>query len=224
MKLLSPDSGLMRGLNELVDGVWINVLMLVTSIPLVTIGAAVTAGHDAARRSLRGQGHVTSNYLHALKANWRQSTLLWLVLGPIFVLVVYSWLAIQITPLLVPKFAVSIIWVIVFEWVWALQARFENTVGNTLKNALVVGISHIGSTAALAAIDVVYIGLVAASWRYMPQGLFLLIVLGYGTLVMVHTPILNAVLARLAHTEQQPHDAAHDAAQNPPEDHDRTGA
>ena len=45
MKFLSPDSGLMRGWNNLTDGVWINILMLVTSIPLVTVGAALTAGH-----------------------------------------------------------------------------------------------------------------------------------------------------------------------------------
>ena len=44
MKFLSPDSGLMRGWNNLTDGVWINILMLVTSIPLVTVGAALTAG------------------------------------------------------------------------------------------------------------------------------------------------------------------------------------
>ena len=56
MKFLSPDSGLMRGWNNLTDGVWINILMLVTSIPLVTVGAALTAGHDAARKTLAAFG------------------------------------------------------------------------------------------------------------------------------------------------------------------------
>ena len=51
MKFLSPDSGFMRGLSDAVDAIWINILMLVTSIPIITIGAALTAGHDAARRS-----------------------------------------------------------------------------------------------------------------------------------------------------------------------------
>ena len=49
MKFLSPDSGFMRGLSDAVDAIWINILMLVTSIPVITIGAALTAGHDAAR-------------------------------------------------------------------------------------------------------------------------------------------------------------------------------
>ena len=51
MKFLSPDSGFMRGLSDAVDAIWINILMLATSIPIVTIGTALTAGHDAARRS-----------------------------------------------------------------------------------------------------------------------------------------------------------------------------
>ena len=59
MKFLSPDSGFMRGLSDAVDAIWINILMLVTSIPIITIGAALTAGHDAARRSLAGEGTVT---------------------------------------------------------------------------------------------------------------------------------------------------------------------
>ena len=43
MKFLSPDSGFMRGLSDAVDAIWINILMLVTSIPVITI----TTRHDA---------------------------------------------------------------------------------------------------------------------------------------------------------------------------------
>ena len=56
MNWLAPDSKFMRAWSNLVDGVWINILMLVTSIPLITIGAALTAGHDACRRSIEGEG------------------------------------------------------------------------------------------------------------------------------------------------------------------------
>ena len=39
MNWLAPDSKFMRAWSNLVDGVWINILMLVTSIPLIPIGA-----------------------------------------------------------------------------------------------------------------------------------------------------------------------------------------
>ena len=102
----------------------------------------------------------------------------------------------QITPLLIPKFALTIVWLIGFEWVWALQARFENSFWRTLGNAFVFGVSNIGHTLALIAIDAVYVALLVASWFYMPQGLFLLLVLGYGTMLMLHSPILEHVFRK----------------------------
>ena len=83
-----------------------------------------------------------------------------------------------------------------FEWVWALQARFENSFWRTLGNAFVFGVSNIGHTLALIAIDAVYVALLVASWFYMPQGLFLLLVLGYGTMLMLHSPILEHVFRK----------------------------
>ena len=193
MKFLSPDSGLMRGWNNLTDGVWINILMLVTSIPLVTVGAALTAGHDATRRTLSGEGTATRNYFKSFRSNFAKSTGYWLIFGTTGALCVYSWIVLQITPLLIPKFALTIVWLIGFEWVWALQARFENSFWRTLGNAFVFGVSNIGHTLALIAIDAVYVALLVASWFYMPGGLFLLVILGYGTMLMLHIPVTERV-------------------------------
>ena len=197
MNWLAPDSKFMRAWSNLVDGVWINILMLVTSIPIITIGAALTAGHDACRRSIEGEGKgVTSNYFKSFKTNFIKATLLWLPFLVALIALVWSWIVLQITPLLIPKFALTIVWLIGFEWVWALQARFENSFWRTLGNAFVFGVSNIGHTLALIAIDAVYVALLVASWFYMPQGLFLLLVLGYGTMLMLHSPILEHVFRK----------------------------
>ena len=209
MHFLSPDSPFMRGLSNLIDAIWINILMLVTSIPVITVGAALAAGHAASRRSILGEGRVTSNYFRAFANNFPKATLMWLLFCPIGAGVVASWIFLQITPLLIPKFALTILWIIGFEWVWALQARFENSFGRTLGNAFIFGISHIGVTLALTAIDAVYIALIVACWRYMPQGLFLLLLMGYGTCVMLHIPLLERVFAPYTKTVE---DGGHDDA------------
>ena len=177
----------MRGLSDAVDAIWINI---------VTIGAALTAGHDAARRSLAGEGTVTRNYFAAFRSNFVKATGYWLIFGIAGAISVYSWIVLQITPLLIPKFALSIVWVIGFEWIWALQSRFENSFWRTLGNAFVFGVSNIGHTLGMAAIDAVYIALLVGSWFYMPQGLFLLLVLGYGTMIMIHVPIFEHVFRK----------------------------
>ena len=35
--------------------------------------------------------------------------------------------------------------------------------------------------------------LLVASWFYMPGGLFLLVILGYGTMLMLHIPVAERV-------------------------------
>ncbi|MBW3091244.1 YesL family protein [Bifidobacterium miconisargentati] len=194
MHWLSPDSKFMRAWGNLVDGVLVNLLMLVTSLPIITVGAALTAGQDACRKSENGEGKgVAANYFNSFKANFVKATLLWLPFLVVLIGLIYSWVVLQITPLLIPKFAVSILWLIGFEWVFALQARFENSVGRTLANAFIFGISHIAMTVVLVAVDAVFVALLVACWFLMPGGLFLLIILGYGTMLMLHVPITERV-------------------------------
>lgn len=192
MRFLSPDSKFMIGLGNLIDAVIVNILMLVTSIPIATIGASLTAGHDAIRRAIQGEaGGVTRNYFKAFAANFIKATLLWLPYLLVAIGLVYAWVVLQITPLLVPKFALTILWLIGFEWTFALQARFENSIVATWKNAFIFGVTKFGTTLALMALDAVFVALLVASWFMMPQGLFLLVVLGYGSIIALHVPILE---------------------------------
>ena len=197
VNFLSPDSKFMQELRNLTDAIWINILMIVTSIPVITIGAAITAAHDASRRALQGEaGGVTANYFKAFRTNFVKSTGLWAVFGITGAALAYAGVVLQITPLLIPKFGLTIVWMIGFEWVFALQARFENSVGRTLMNAFVFGVSRILLTSGMIVIDVVWLGLLAACWFYFPQGLFLLVVMGYGTMILCHIPLLERGLTK----------------------------
>ncbi len=69
--------------------------MLVTSIPIITIGAALTAGHDAVRRTLSGEGTATRNYFKAFRSNFAKSTGYWLIFGTTGTLCVYSWIVLH---------------------------------------------------------------------------------------------------------------------------------
>ena len=196
MGWLSPDSRLMRGLGEIADAIWINILMAFTSIPIVTVGASLSAGYVAARRSIRGEGRVTANYFRALRDNLPKATALWIPYLLVGAGLAYAWVILQITPLLIPKIAFSVLWAIGFEWTFALQARLENPMGRTFVNAFIFGVGKFGWTMALAAIDAAWLGLLIASWFYFPQGLFLLVVLGYGTVTMLHVPVFETAMRR----------------------------
>lgn len=196
----SPDSKFAQGMESFADAVWLTILMIITSIPLITIGASITAAHETARRIERGEAHTTSIYFKSFKNNFVKATIIWLILGPILALIIWSWIFLRLTPLLIIKFAISILWVLVAQWVFALQARFENSIGRTLINSLIFGVSYIATTFTMVLLDSIFFALVYLSLKYFLQGLPLLILLGWGSLIMLHTPLLERVFAKYVKT------------------------
>lgn len=192
----SPDSKFAQGMESFADAVWLTVLMIITSIPLVTVGASITAAYETARRIERGEAHATAIYFKSFKNNFVKATIIWAILGPLLVVIIWSWIFLQLTPLLIIKFAISILWILVAQWVFALQARFENSIGRTLINSLIFGVSYASTTLIMFLLDCVFFALVYLSLRYFLQGLPLLILLGWGSLIMLHTPLLERVFAK----------------------------
>ncbi|MFD0705106.1 DUF624 domain-containing protein [Alloscardovia venturai] len=198
MSWLSPDSRFMEAWNNMTDGILINIYMMITSIPLITIGASLAAGNVAARKRLEGQGSggVAKTYFTAFKENFLKATGVWIPYFVVLVLSVWLWVFVHIPELLIIKFALIIVWVIGFEWAFALEARFDNTVSRTVWNSLIFGVSHIGYTLGLIAIDGIFVGVFVATWKIIPPALFLVVVFGYGSMLMLHEPLTERVFKR----------------------------
>src|SRR6186713_2929925 len=84
----APDSAAMRFLTRIADLMILNLLFIATSIPIVTLGASVTALNFTAMRIVRGQcDSVTGDYFGSFRRNFRQATLIgliFLLLGAVF--------------------------------------------------------------------------------------------------------------------------------------------
>ncbi len=192
----NPDSKFAQGMETFSNVVWLTILMVLTSIPLITIGAAISAAHDTARRVENAEGHMTSAYFHAFASNFLKSTAIWIVMGPLLALILWAWISVRIPLLLIPQFAISIIWILIAEWVFALQARFENRIGLTILNALIFSVAYWQVTLGMIIIDAVFVGLAVASVIYFPQGLPLILFIGWGSTIMLHTPLLERVFVK----------------------------
>ena len=75
----NPDAPFMQGLSKVADIILLNILTVLLSIPVVTIGAAVTALYDAMWRILRDEGGIYKNFFLAFKNNFKQATIIWLL-------------------------------------------------------------------------------------------------------------------------------------------------
>ena len=77
---MSYDNPVIRFLNKLTDLVFLNFLFLLCSLPVVTMGASLTAMYAVNLRSVReGDGYVAKRFFAAFRENFRQATVCWLI-------------------------------------------------------------------------------------------------------------------------------------------------
>ena len=134
----------------------LNILFVISSIPVITIGAATTALYSVTGRINRDEGHVWKDYWGAFRSNFKQATAIWAVLLVSGLLIGFGVLFYVKTnqsgsvlgTLIVAVFL--FLWAVTFAWAFPLQSRFENTIHNTLKNALLFGLMNFPKSVVVA--------------------------------------------------------------------------
>ena len=156
MNLFSYDGPISRFLYLVADIVVLHLLWVLCSLPLVTMGAANTALYYSCMKRIRtGEGHAWSNYLSAFRANFRQATILWLLLlAAGFLLFTDLRIGLSVGGALGRFMLVScsvflIPYILVLLYIFPVQAKFENRVFDNFKNALLMSLQSFGYSLAL---------------------------------------------------------------------------
>ena len=147
--LFKYDSPLVQTCNKIVDCICLSILWLVTSLPIVTIGASTTALYYAINTGIRyDRGGIWSSYWRSFRANFKQATILWLLLLVVYGLLggsCYSAYALCISGLLIKEMFYFLLIVLVLVMAWANMlfpylAKFQNSTKMILKNCFGIGL------------------------------------------------------------------------------------
>lgn len=159
--IFNLDSPIIRWLGKFADLMILNILFLVSCIPVITIGAATAALYDVAARLSKDEALIWRHYWQAFHSNFKKATLIWLILlfvgGIVYGSAVLYW-SYELPNkdlCLILLSIVAIVWLFAFSWVFPLQARFENTVKNTLVNSLLCSLSYFPRTLVMAILNAV---------------------------------------------------------------------
>lgn len=153
MKLFDLDSPLMQGLGKVADLLLLNMLALFCCIPVVTVGASLTALHYMALKMARNEEcYIARGFFKSFKQNFKQATLIWLlmlfmivVLGVDFLIMNNSGVEFHIViRVIITVFALFIFCGSVY--VFPVLAKFENTIWRTVKNAFLMSIMQLPKT------------------------------------------------------------------------------
>lgn len=195
-RIFNPESPFWVAVSRVADLVWLNILFVFCSIPIVTIGGALTALYDTAwRLSADVGGSVTREFFGSLRRNFWPSTALWLVFAPAGAALLWAWLFLPISELAVMKLLLSVVYVLIFPFPWFLQARFVNTVWGTLKNSLLMPLSRLPFAAGALLINLVLIALAVWTVIDLPQIIPLFLLVGFALPTAATMPLLTRVIS-----------------------------
>ena len=218
MAVFSPESKFSKIMMRLAWGCYLNLLWIVCSLPIVTIGASTTALYYVTLKiAEEREGDITQQFFRAFRSNFKQATQLWLILlllGVVLGTDIYvlrhltaattGALAVMLTLCLALVIIACVVYIMVLPYVFALLARVENTNKAMLRNAVLMSIRYLSCTICTFAIHV--------AMTYIIINIFTpAIVLGEGVCALLSSYLLAPVL-RLVTREEG--DMAEFAARN----------
>lgn len=200
MRFNWTDNVVMRALGKIGDMICLNVMWLICCIPIITIGASTTALYTVMLRMVKNEeGYIFRGFLKAFKSNFKQSTLIWLILLLLGIVWTVDFRVAGFMPgmagiiLSAIFLALGFILLSVMIYIFPLTARYENGIKATFKNALILTVAKLPYTFLMVAIVVAAV--FASLWSAFTLlfSLPLWLVIGVSLIAWVNSYILRRV-------------------------------
>ena len=183
-RFFNLDSPVMVALTKMADLIIVNLLAFFCCLPIITVGASMTALHYVVLKIVRDEEcYIVKSFFKSFKQNFKQATIINLIMLLIG-LILYVDLNVskamqggagQIFHVIFMAFV--LIYFILFLYVYPVLARFYNTIKNTIKNALFMAIRHLPYTVVMVLIAVCPLLLLLVKSYQIQSTLFVLFLL-----------------------------------------------
>ena len=188
-------------LGHLFNLMLLNLLTVICCIPVITIGASLTAMHHVLITEIEGKGgEVIKPFFRSFRKNFMPATIIFMcILGVLsvmvsIIIVLYgkkepAFLAVSIVAVVI-----SIIALMIFCYVFPLLSVFENSLKQTVYNAGALALTHPLQSFAMLSILIVYGKLMSSYWQNILAFFFLFGISIPGWLFMkLYMPILHSL-------------------------------
>lgn len=213
---MNPDSRIMSFLAKLGDMFILNVLYLVCCIPVITIGAATTAlYYNTLKMAENRESYVWREFLRTFKENFKQATIIWMIILVIGAILVGDFLVMggigsqalaSVTAIVV--IVVGVFLILTAVYVFPVLARFDNSVLNIMKYALLMAIRHLPSTVVILAIHSVPMLLAFASLEAFIRGLLPVLLFTVSILAYFESKLFSRIFSNY-YPKTEDYDFAH---------------
>lgn len=202
--LFDPESWIMVKLAELGDLIILNLLYIITSIPIITLGASTTALYAVMKSPDENvySSSLFKNYFRAFFKNFRKSTVLFLILlipAAVILINLYILLAglmedsiINYTLCAVP----IVVFIFAWNYVFPLTAKFENTIRGTFANAFILSVAHLPVTIVLTVLNLLPLAVFFFFTAFFYRSLVFWFLLAFALIAKLNSLLLKRVFDR----------------------------
>ena len=211
-KLLNPDGPIYQFLARVFDMMWANILFILCSIPIVTVGASWAALHKVCQDVVfEEEEGVTRRFFETFRENFKQATIVWLLV--VFFLGCMLCNGIMIvayftggTKLLLNGILVFLIAIMmsITAYMYPLMVRYTNTLPQHFRNAVVLSVLKLPRTLVMLMLHTLPFWILYFSMSGFIQTLVFWLCFGIAFIVYMDTILLKPTFEKL---EEVPEDA-----------------
>ena len=192
-EIFTTDNMVIRILNRIGDILILHFLWLLCSLPIVTIGASTTALYYTAMKAVKYEdGYVARRFFKSFKENFKQSTIIWLIM--LFAGFLCGWYlsySIETHKSVLTMFStiLTCVYVFILIYIFPLQSKFDNKITVTIRNAFLLSVKNFPWTLLM----IVALGLIGLFSYFYTIVLFIVVICGAGVYGYLTAYIFNRV-------------------------------
>ena len=201
--IFDPNGKIIEMLWKPIHIMFLNLLWVLFSLPIVTMGASTVALYTVMFKLKNGtEGKLFWDFWEAFRANFRQATIIWLIIAfsafvfTTDILFFASMGGLFGTVCAMIFLGLDVVLLMMSMYVFPMQAVFDNKVGTTMKSALYLSYRHIGWTVALLFTHIAAFILVLLYWIVI--GWFI-----FGLAAFINTRLFDGVFKRYYDTGER---------------------
>jgi len=197
----------MEFLTTLTEFIFLNLLFLICCLPIVTIGAALSAMYSVCLQEARKEyGYKIRSFIKNFKLNFLPSTGLFVILFAVLAILLFNlefWFHLNtivgnvlFVVLLIPTFC----FVVGFIYAFPLIARFQNNIRQTIKNSILLALMNRKATFLLLLTHILFI-LFAF---FIPKSGIIILFVGFSFFIYLNSIILLKVFRPYEEADENP--------------------
>lgn len=197
---MSQESRFVRWAFRITDLIIVNVLFVICCIPVITVGASVTAMYSITIKMVRDEepASMVKGFFRAFRDDFVQSTVIWVILALFGAALYLDWrIAVSLsqgparsvlTGILI---AAVCVWMCIFSYVFALTARFKNATMEMIRNSFHLSLGNLKFT-----VPAVILNLTPLLMIFVPAGWLRWIFLAFFFIWFSAVSYLNSMMLR----------------------------